>query len=68
MLRASAKKPTAQKMADSGREGTEYESSALAKQTTSSAFSAVKSFVSGGFGGICCVLVGESRHRIAFRV
>ncbi|CCG83516.1 Putative uncharacterized protein [Taphrina deformans PYCC 5710] len=55
-------------MADTGREGTEYESSALAKQTTSSGLSAVKSFVSGGFGGICCVLVGHPFDLIKVRM
>lgn len=48
-------------MADAGREGTEFESAAAAaaKAPASSAFSGLKSFVSGGFGGICCVLVGK---------
>lgn len=49
-------------MADAGREGTEYES-AKAAVPVSSAFSGVKSFISGGFGGICCVLVGTSDSR-----
>lgn len=45
-------------MADVGREGVEFEGATKTKQSNASAFSGIKSFVSGGFGGICCVLVG----------
>lgn len=45
-------------MADAGREGTEFETAKLEKAAASSAFSGLKSFISGGFGGVCCVLVG----------
>ena len=51
-------------MADAGREGTEFETKHIEKAAASSAFSGLKSFVSGGFGGICCVLVGKVNHKL----
>ena len=45
-------------MADSSREATYDAIVVEKKEVTGSAFSGLKSFISGGFGGVCCVLVG----------
>ncbi len=37
------------------------------KEVAGSAFSGLKSFISGGFGGICCVLVGNYVPRFTAR-